>query len=91
MYGNNDAGHQHIRTPADDSVRPVFAVTDKQRLNKQQHKPGGKQQPMHMLNKGYIGERREQPEIGFEKSQKNDAENNNKQQADVFVSGFHGA
>jgi len=91
VYGNDDAGHQHVSKPADDAVRPVLAVTDKQRLNKQQHKPGSKQQPVDMLNKRYIIKRGEQPEIGFEKPQKNDAENNNKQQADIFVTSFHEA
>ena len=91
MDGNNDAGNQHISKPADDAVRPVFAITDEQRLNKQQYKPGGKQQAMDMLKKGYIIKGRKQPEIGFEKPQKNDAENNNKQQTDIFVPGFHEA
>ena len=91
MNGNDDAGHQHISKPANDAVRPVFAIADKQRLNYQQQKPGCKQQSMDMLDKGYTMERREQPEIGFEKPQNNDSENNNKQQANIFVPGFHEA
>ena len=67
MDGNDDAGHQHIGKPADDAVRPVFAIADEQRLRKQQHKPEGEHQPMDMLDGGNIVETGEQPEIGFEK------------------------
>jgi len=91
MNRNNDAGHQHIGKPANDAVRLIFAVADKQRLNEQQYKPGSEHQAMDMLDEGDIIEAREQPEIGFEKTQNNDAEYNNKQQADIFVPSFHKA
>ncbi|MEO9171677.1 MAG: hypothetical protein ABI203_01240 [Mucilaginibacter sp.] len=68
MDGNNNAGHQYIRKFADDAVRLVLAIPDKQRLNAQHDKPSGKQQPMDMLNGGNLIECWKKPEIGFEKA-----------------------
>ena len=67
MNGNDYAGHQEISKPADNAVRLILTVADKQRLNYQQQKPGGEQQTMNMLDEGNVIERREKPEIGFEK------------------------